>query len=76
MTLARVDDLALYRCTVCDEEWTYEAVQHVARCRACGGGLRHEVVVAAGAGAGASCPLPGRGARSEGRSVAVGRVLN
>jgi hypothetical protein len=33
----------LYRCTLCEADWTYEAVRHVARCRACGGSLRrHE----------------------------------
>jgi hypothetical protein len=31
---------AVYRCTVCEEDWPYEAVRHLARCRACGGGLR------------------------------------
>jgi DNA-directed RNA polymerase subunit RPC12/RpoP len=39
MTVGRTDQSALYRCTVCEEDWTYEAIQHVARCRACGGGL-------------------------------------
>ena len=33
------DDRALYRCTVCDAEWRYEAIRHVARCCACGGAL-------------------------------------
>ncbi|MGO9887890.1 MAG: hypothetical protein ACLP0L_08285 [Solirubrobacteraceae bacterium] len=30
----------VYRCTLCEADWTYEAVRHVARCRACGGSLR------------------------------------
>jgi hypothetical protein len=29
----------LYRCTVCEVDWTYEAVRHIACCRACGGSL-------------------------------------
>lgn len=32
-------DQPLYRCTICDTDWSYEAVQYVARCRACGGTL-------------------------------------
>jgi predicted RNA-binding Zn-ribbon protein involved in translation (DUF1610 family) len=30
-----------YRCTVCDAAWSYEAVQYVACCPACGGTLLH-----------------------------------
>ena len=29
----------LYRCTVCEADLTYEAVRHIACCRACGGSL-------------------------------------
>lgn len=35
----RIDQPALYRCTACELDWSYEVVQHIARCLACGGGL-------------------------------------
>jgi DNA-directed RNA polymerase subunit RPC12/RpoP len=35
----RINHPALYRCTACELDWSYEVVQHIARCPTCGGGL-------------------------------------
>jgi PHP family Zn ribbon phosphoesterase len=35
----RIDQPPPYRCTACELDWSYEVVQHIARCPTCGGGL-------------------------------------
>jgi hypothetical protein len=39
----RIDQPVLYRCTACERDWSYEVVQHIARCPTCGGGLLRRV---------------------------------
>lgn len=49
-----VPQAPLYRCTVCEADWAYEAVRHIACCRACGGSLVRRPDVAP------ASPPPGR----------------
>lgn len=46
----------LYRCTVCEADWTYEAVRYVACCRACGGSLMRSDAAAPPAAPAAAAP--------------------
>jgi hypothetical protein len=40
MTPATVAQTTTYRCTFCEADWSYDDVRYLARCRACGNGLR------------------------------------